>query len=273
MIASRRRLWVIGGLAAWALVLGGLGVVSHRTDAPTVREQRNLSEALQIVNKATGISVDLAGSDAVPAIMPVTIDKGCRITPLRDGATATGVVRFFTADAALLLKRLGSEFPAAYEAKVSADGKALRADAGEFVALRGKVIGPSEVQVTVTTGCRPTTSSPPTCSWSSPQPPEPGKVLSALGAASVEDATVAFARCPSGGPAATAAAIGHGLTARSGRRAGARPGCRGPRHRRGLRLPPRRERGGRRGSPVGAGRPGLRDTTLLTRSVQCTGAD
>lgn len=212
MIASRRRLWVIGGLAAWALVLGGLGVVSHRTDAPTVREQRNLSEALQIVNKATGISVDLAGSDAVPAIMPVTIDKGCRITPLRDGATATGVVRFFTADAALLLKRLGSGFPAAYEAKVSADGKALRADAGEFVALRGKVIGPSEVQVTVTTGCRPSDVESADLLMEYPQRPEPGKVLSVLGAASVEDATVAFARCPTGGPAVTAAAIGHGVT-------------------------------------------------------------
>ncbi len=203
---------MIGGLAAWALVLGGLGVVSYRTDEPTVREQRNLSEALQHVNTAIGISVSQAGNDAVPAIMPVAIDKGCRITPLRDGASATGVVRFFTADAALLLKRLGDGFPAAYEAKVSADGKALRADAGEFVALRGKVIGPGEVQVTVTTGCRPSDVESGDLLMDYPQSVEPGTVLSVLGAASVEDATVAFARCPSGGPAVTAAALGHGVT-------------------------------------------------------------
>ncbi|SDZ65857.1 hypothetical protein SAMN05421684_8036 [Asanoa ishikariensis] len=195
-------------------MLGVLAVVSHRTDAPTVREQRDLAAAIRVVDSAMGISVGQAGPDAVPVIMPITVDEGCRITPFRDGATATGVVRFFTKDAAGLLGRLGAGYPAAYEAKVSTDGKALRADAGGFVALRGKVIAPGEVQVTVTTGCRPSDAVEAVSLLPEyPQHAKPGEVLSVLGAASVEDSSVAFARCPSGRPATTASAVGHQVTA------------------------------------------------------------
>ncbi|MEV4539922.1 hypothetical protein AB0J82_39740 [Asanoa sp. NPDC049518] len=208
---TRRRLWVVGGLAAWALVLGVLAVVSHRTDEPTVREQRDVAAAMRIVSEALGNSVAQAGPDAVPVITPITVDKGCRITPFRDGATATGVVRFFTKDAAGLLGRLGTGYPAAYEAEVSADGKALRADAGEFVALRGKVISAGEVQVTVTTGCRPTDVDLVSLLPERPEDALPGEVLSVLGATSVEAPTVAFGRCPSGEPATTASAVGHGV--------------------------------------------------------------
>ncbi|SNT61738.1 hypothetical protein SAMN05421812_113184 [Asanoa hainanensis] len=201
---------MVGGLAAWALVLGVLAVVSHRTDEPTVREQRDLAAALRVVDGAVGLSLAQAGADVVPVLMPVTVEEGCRITPFRAGATATSVVRFFTPDAAAFLGRLGTGYPPAYQVEVSTDGKALRADAGEFVAVRGKVITPSEVQVTITTGCRPSDGVvsadllPET-----EQHAKPGEVLSVLGAASVEEPRVAFARCPSGRPAATASAVGY----------------------------------------------------------------
>ncbi|MDG4822541.1 hypothetical protein O7635_11835 [Asanoa sp. WMMD1127] len=214
MTASRRRLWVIGGLTAWALVLAGLGVLSHRDDPPTVKEQRDLSAALRVVSEATGFTVGQAGTETAPVIMPTTVDEGCRLTPFRSGATATGVVRFFTADAAALMGRLAAGYPAAYEARLSPDGKALRADAGEFVALRGKVITAGEVQVTVTTGCRPVDGVVGDLLPEYPQHAAPAKVFAALGASSVDTATVTFAHCPSGRAVATASAVGHGVTAR-----------------------------------------------------------
>jgi hypothetical protein len=46
-----------------------------------------------------------------------------------------------------------------------------------------------------------------------PQLQEPAKVLTALGATSVQTEEVSFARCPAGNPATTASALGHGTTA------------------------------------------------------------
>jgi hypothetical protein len=213
--ASRRRLWVLGGLGAWALVLGGLAIVSHHNDPPTVREQRDLLAGVTVLDQALGLTVGQASPRTVPVIMPVTIDEGCRITPLRSGATATGVVRFFTAAGGSedFLTVLAAGYPASYQAEVSTDRKALRADAGEFVALRGKVISPEEVQVTLTTGCRPVDTAVAHLLPEHPLQAEPREVLTALGATSVDDESVSFAVCPAGKPAVTASAVGHGLTA------------------------------------------------------------
>lgn len=204
-----------GGLVAWALVLGGLAIVSHRTDPPTVREQRDLSAAVTALDKAVGLTVGQASPRTVPVIMPVTVDDGCRITPLRSGATATGVVRFFTAagGGADFLTVLGASYPASYQVEVSTDRKALRADAGEFVALRGRVISPDEVQVTLTTGCRPVDTAVAQLLPEYPQQAEPRELLTELGATSVDGESISFAPCPAGKPAVTASAVGHGLTA------------------------------------------------------------
>ncbi|MEV4618295.1 hypothetical protein AB0J74_06185 [Asanoa sp. NPDC049573] len=215
MTATRRRLLVFGGLLAWALVLGGLAVVSHRTDPPTVREQRDLAAGVGALDRALGLTVGQAGPRTVPVIMPVTINEGCRITPMRSGATATGVVRFFTAagGAEDFLTVLGAGYPASYLVEVSTDRKALRADAGEFVALRGKVISPEEVQVTLTTGCRPVNTAVAHLLPEYPQEAGPRDLLTALGASVVDDESISFAQCPAGGPTVTASAVGHGLTA------------------------------------------------------------
>jgi len=196
-------------------VLGGLGVVSHFNDPPTVREQRDLASAVAVVNEAMGRTVGLAGQHAVPVIMPIAFDKGCRITPVREGATATGIVRVFTEDGGSesFLSRIAAQYPRSYNAKLSADGKALRADAGEFVALRAKLIVPGEVQVTVTTGCRPYDLDPDNELPESPQLDEPATVLRELGASRVEPEKIAYAQCPFGNPATTAAALGQGLSA------------------------------------------------------------
>ncbi|REF96723.1 hypothetical protein DFJ67_2714 [Asanoa ferruginea] len=197
-------------------MLGGLAVVSHRTDPPTVREQRDLAAGVTALDQAVGLTVGQAGPRTVPVIMPVTIDKGCRITPLRSGATATGVVRFFTATGggADFLTVLANGYPAAYQVEVSTDRKALRADAGEFVALRGKVISPEEVQVTLTTGCRPVNTEVAHLLPEYPQQAGPRQLLTTLGATSVDDESISFAACPAGRPAVTASALGHGVTAK-----------------------------------------------------------
>jgi hypothetical protein len=207
---------VVGGLVAWTLVLGGLAVYSHRTDPPTVREQRDLTAGVTALDRAVGLTVGQAGPRTVPVIMPVTIDEGCRITPLRSGATATGVVRFFTAAAGGedFLTVLAASYPASYQVEVSTDRKTLRADAGEFVALRGKVISPEEVQVTLTTGCRPVNTEVAHLMPEYPQQAGPREVLTALGATSVDSESIDFAVCPAGKPAVTASAVGHGLTAK-----------------------------------------------------------
>ncbi|GIF70762.1 hypothetical protein Asi02nite_02800 [Asanoa siamensis] len=198
---------MFGGLAAWALVLGGLGVVSHRTDAPTVREQRTLAEALPVIETALGHAMSQAGDDTVPVIPPVAIQEGCRITPMRSGATATGMVRFFTgAGDDGLLRRLAGGFPAAYAVEVSADGRSLRADAGEFVTVRGKLIAPGEVQVTATTGCRPHDVAIDDLYGGPTRAPE--RILTALGAASVDQEQFAVVGCPGGAKANTASASG-----------------------------------------------------------------
>lgn len=210
---TKRRLWLLTGLAVWAVLLGALAVVSHRRDAPTVREQRTLAQALPVVDEAVGRLLAGAGDDAVPVIVPRAIERGCRITPMRDGATATGMIRFYTADAPGLLDRLGAALPPAYEATVTHRGTshALDADAGEFVAVRGRIPATGEVQVVVTTGCRPPDVEAGDLLPATAFDDEPGRVLTALAATSVEPATSTAAPCPTGGVAETATALGHGI--------------------------------------------------------------
>jgi hypothetical protein len=204
---------MVGGLVAWALVLGGLAVRSHRTDPPTVREQRDLAAAVAVVNEAMGRTVGLAGQHTVPVIMPIAIEKGCRITPFRDGATATGIVRVFTEDGGSrsFLERFAYSLPRSYQAVLSADGNSVRADAGEFVAVRAKLIVPGEVQVTATSGCRPDADEVDNVLPDSPRSEEPAAVLRQLGAGQIEQGSIAFAQCPFGNPATTAGALGHGV--------------------------------------------------------------
>jgi len=149
----RRRWWLPVGLAAWAVLLAALGVASHRDDEPTVREQRSLAQALPVVDEAVGRLVAGAGDSAVPVILPRRIEHGCRITPMRDGAAATVTVNFYTDDGAGLLRRIGASLPPAY--RVDAMTGAVDADAGEFVAVRGRLPATGEVRFTVSTGCRP----------------------------------------------------------------------------------------------------------------------
>lgn len=201
---------MVAGLVAWSLLLAGLAVWSYREDAPTVREQRTLADATPLVSAALGNLVAAAGDGAVSALDPTRVAEGCRITPVRDGAELTGGVRFYAAPEGVpaLLGRIAAGLPASFAARASAT--ALRADAGDFVAVRGRQVAPGVVQVVVTTGCRPVGAAVDDLGVGSPVEGLPDPVLTALGASSVESGTLTVAPCPDGGLAATAIAVGRG---------------------------------------------------------------
>jgi hypothetical protein len=210
-------------VVAWAVLLVLVAYVSVRRDEPTVREQRTLGEAAQIVDRAVGELVVAAGAGVVVEMSGRRVEEGCRITPMRDGAKLTRTLTVRTAEAAEppLLDRIARDLPPDYRAAArhgsGGTSHTLRADAGEFVAIRGTLGDPGVVTLTVTTGCRPKSSN----SAIEAQPliglpvdDEPARVLSALGAAPRDPVDRVGAPCPGGGAVHTARASGQG-TARA----------------------------------------------------------
>jgi hypothetical protein len=209
---SRRGRWLVAVVVAWAAALGVLAYVSVRNDPPTVRDQRTIGEARPLVDRAVGELAVAAGSDGVLSISGYEVTGGCRITPFRSGETLERDVTIYTAetDAPALLDRIAERLPRSYEAGVrhGQEHDTLRADAGEFVSVRGGVTAPGVVILTVDTGCRPTASL-------GAEAPAPGdedrriadRMLVALGG-TLDEVTVAEAPCPAGGTVRTVAASG-----------------------------------------------------------------
>jgi hypothetical protein len=196
-------------------------VFSALRDEPTVREQRDIAEAAPIVDRAVGELVAAAGPEPVVELGPRRLRTTCRLTLVRDGAALDAAVTFRTpaADAPALLDRIAERLPAAYRADVwhGDDGTqhTLRADAGEFVAVKGSVPEPGVVRFTVGTGCRPAAgdahadrlvpSSSPDATDN-----EPLRVLAALGVSDPDPVSLTIAPCPGGGVARTARSSGRG---------------------------------------------------------------
>ncbi|SBT52135.1 hypothetical protein GA0070621_4313 [Micromonospora narathiwatensis] len=196
---------------AWGVLLAGLTWWSVRHDPPTVREQRSLDQAGPVVDRAVGELLAAVGRDGVPAIAPDQLDRGCRITPLEDGAELTRGVEVVVAgdDVGGLLQRMADRLPSQWRAGVrtSAGGPILRADAGEFVAVEGRSTGPGRALVTATTGCRPigTGYRAPGPTGAERESAEASRALAAWGDAA-GPVEVLAAPCPSGGTARTARA-------------------------------------------------------------------
>jgi hypothetical protein len=177
----------------WAVVLGGTAYVAARSGPPTAREQTTLAQARDRVDQALAAVATAAGPDSVAALSAYTLDSGCRITTARGGTDLSRVIRLYTAAGGerALLDRLAAALPAGFQARVprpvGSASPALRADAGDFVALRGRAAGPGEVRVEAEAGCRtggdlgtPALGSAPTAAQRAPVEP----VLRALGASS-----------------------------------------------------------------------------------------
>ncbi|MBF9131760.1 hypothetical protein I0C86_22745 [Plantactinospora sp. S1510] len=218
---QRSRRWLVAGLVGWIVVLLAVTYVSVRRDEPTVREQRSIEQAGPVVDRTLGDLVAAAGPDVVVELAERRLRTGCEITLFRSGAAidAAITVRAPEAEAPEVLDRIASRLPAAYQAGVRhrSDGAAdaLRADAGQFVAVEGELVEPGVVRLTVQTGCRPTSGESEERTTSSPPPPteeDPVRVLTALGATDLDPVDLIAVDCPGQGTARTARSAGRGTS-------------------------------------------------------------
>ncbi|MEU4779530.1 hypothetical protein [Micromonospora sp. NPDC023633] len=205
--------WLLAATVAWAVLLAALTWVSVRDDPPTVREQRSLTEAGPVVDRAAGALVVAAGDTAV--LTPPEIERGCRVTPFADGATLTRGVDVFVPVGLerSLLQRVADRLPESWRAGVrvtSEDGPRLRADAGEFVTVSGEVEADGLVRLTVDTGCRPVGDgyAAPAVGADDEETQALAAALRALGGPPGSTPELVVAPCPTRGTARTARSAG-----------------------------------------------------------------
>lgn len=198
----------------WALLLAALTWLSVRQDPPTVREQRTLAQARPVVDRTVGELVAAAGPDALVELVPPAERRGCRVTPFEDGGSLERAVhvRLAGEKPRTVLDRIAEALPDDYRATVllTRDGEQLRADAGEFVSVRGAEAGDDVVRLTVTTGCRPlgSTTDPAPVSGADAETDAAHAALRALGRTPDGQPELVGAPCPGGGTARTAWATG-----------------------------------------------------------------
>jgi hypothetical protein len=196
--------WLLAATVAWAVLLAGLTWMSVRRDPPTVREQRTLTEAGPVVDRAVGELVAAVGDRGAVALVPDRIQRGCRVTPLMDGAELERAVDVLVPGAGgrELLAGIADRLPADWRAgvRVTTEGPRLRADAGDFVSVEGAVTGDGRVRLTAGTGCRPEGSGyrPPTAP-AGPEADALALALRALGGPAAPPPDLLAAPCPAGG--------------------------------------------------------------------------
>ncbi|WP_088960078.1 hypothetical protein [Micromonospora purpureochromogenes] len=198
--------WLLAVTVLWAVLLGALTWWSVRHDPPTVREQRTLAEAGPVADRAVGRLVAATGDGAWQLAAP-RLDRGCRVTPMDDGASLARDLDVVVAEGGerALLEAVAGRLPADWRAGVhlGSDGPRLRADAGDFVAVHGRVVTPGRVRLTVDTGCRPDDVAYATLLPGYAGEPALDEALRALGRpAGTREQVVA--PCPGGGVARTA---------------------------------------------------------------------
>jgi hypothetical protein len=154
------RRWLAIVAAVWAVTLGVTAYLHARSGPPTAREQTSLAQARSTVDQALAGVAAAAGPAAVAALSAYHLDSGCRITTAREGTDLSRAIRLYTAAGGerALLDRLAAALPTAFRARVprpiGSKAPGLRADAGNFVALRGETTGPGEIRVAAEAGCR-----------------------------------------------------------------------------------------------------------------------
>ncbi|TDC33248.1 hypothetical protein E1211_19520 [Micromonospora sp. 15K316] len=205
-----RRRWLLVATVAWALLLALLAWTSVRDDPPTVREQRTLFEAGPLVDRAVGELAAAAGA-AVLELTPPQVERGCRISPLAEGATLSRGVAVAATEGGerQLLEGIADRLPPEWRAgvRMTPDGLRLRADAGEFVAVAGRPAGERRFQLTVDTGCRPIGAGYPRSGNAATPGAEATALtdaLRALGLPAEAAPELVTARCPGGGVTRTA---------------------------------------------------------------------
>jgi hypothetical protein len=159
---STRRRWLVAVTVVWAVLLTALAVYAVRHGEPTVRAQTSVAQALPTVDRAIA-DVATAGF-AAGAVVEISgyreVSSPCFITAARDGARYERTIHLYVPPGTepALVDQVGGHLPRHYAAEVRASGShPLTADAGNYVAVRGSVVGAGEASVTADTGCRPLT--------------------------------------------------------------------------------------------------------------------
>ncbi|GAA0814819.1 hypothetical protein [Spirilliplanes yamanashiensis] len=183
----RIRWWLVLLSAAWAVLLVALSVWAIRRDDPTVPEQRTLRQAYDPVHRAAGELLRAAAPAGVVAFGPAQVERDCSLTPVRAGASATQevVLRVRPGSGPGILDGIADRLPPSWDTAVrhrpDRDEHRLDADAGDFLAVDGRVEdGGSVVRLRVATGCRPEGDPLDWPGWTAADP-APGDVLAALG--------------------------------------------------------------------------------------------
>lgn len=150
----RKRMWIVLGVAAWAVALIGLAIWSYRTDPATVPGQTTVAQARATMDRVTGELQSVSSSLQIGEYAEQT----CDITNAREGVALRREVTFTTQPGgeATLLRSIAAGLPAAYNARTSGSDETISmyADAGTFVTVRGRRAADGEVIVTLASGCR-----------------------------------------------------------------------------------------------------------------------
>lgn len=153
-LSTKTAWWV--AVTGWLATLLLLGVWSAASSPATVREQRDIVAAKEVIDTVVG-----QVSGQLPAgwnfFDDGYQDEACRVTVVRDGIAATRTLS--------LSGPAGTESDAVSRVASGLDGATLRPgsgppdgfffDAGEFVSVRARVAGPGSVVIVLKTGCRP----------------------------------------------------------------------------------------------------------------------
>jgi hypothetical protein len=213
-----RRWWLIGAVTIWALVLLAGALISERRDRPTVPEQLDAAAAATAVDRATGALLAAVGPQRVFVLGPLEVRRDCQVTPVRPGAETSRELTVHTRvdEAPAVLDAIGAALPAGYGAEVrhrkSGTVHALRADAGDFIAVRGTVLD-GVITLRAESGCRPLGGSvagpaPVSDPGGSPARDVATQVLTALRVSGRGDPVLLSVTCPNGTTAHTAAVAG-----------------------------------------------------------------
>jgi len=154
-----RRRVLITVTVAWIVLLAALAVHAARHDGPTVRGQTTIDQALPAVDRAVAdLTVAAEASDVVVEISGYRqVSGACTITAARPGARYERVVHLYVAAGreSALVDRVRTGLPRRYDTTVTRTARReLTADAGDFVAVRGSIVGPGQVRISADTGCR-----------------------------------------------------------------------------------------------------------------------
>lgn len=185
----RIRWWLVAVSTVWAALLVLVAIWAMHRDAPTVREQRTLAQAQDPVRRAVRELIRAADPAGVLAFGPPEVSRGCRVTPVRPGASAVQdvVLRVRPGTGPDALDAVADRLPPGWDAGVrhrpDRDEHRLEADPGDFVEITGRVEdGGSIVRLRAATGCRPDDDPADWPGWTpAPAASAPRDVLDPLG--------------------------------------------------------------------------------------------